>query len=102
MAPNMVRLRGRRGVSPKWRAAAGEGGLELSSTSRVPSVPTAGLQHRPQVGTWGWALRPAVLGLLVLLILVTLGAWLLWASIDPDEASAGDAPDIGAMTAPRR
>jgi hypothetical protein len=54
------------------------------------------LEHRPQIATWGWALRRAALGLLVLVVVVTLGAWLLWASIDPDEASAADAPGAGA------
>jgi hypothetical protein len=49
------------------------------------------IDSRPQVASLGWALRRAALGLLMLLVLVTLGAWLLYASIDPDEAAAADA-----------
>jgi hypothetical protein len=78
-----------------------EGGFDLASTSRIPSAPS-GLEHRPQIATWGWALRRAALGLLVLVVIVTLGAWLLWASIDPDEASAADAPGAGAATSQQR
>ena len=44
----------------------------------------------PQLATLGWAVKRAALGLLVLIVIVALGAWLLWASIDPDEASAAD------------
>jgi hypothetical protein len=40
-----------------------------------------------------------VVGLVFLILMVTLGAWLLWASIDPDEASAADAPEAGQATA---
>jgi hypothetical protein len=40
-------------------------------------------------------LKRAVVGLLVLILMVTLGAWLLWASIDPDEASASWSPEAG-------
>jgi hypothetical protein len=36
-------------------------------------------------------LRRAVLGILMLVAMVTVGAWLLYASIDPDEAAAGGA-----------
>ena len=47
----------------------------------------------PQIATLGWALRRAAWGLLMLAVAVTLGAWLLYASIDPDEAAAGDASE---------
>ena len=47
--------------------------------------------RQPQLVSLGWALRRAALGLLVLLVAVALGAWLLYASIDPDEAAAGPA-----------
>jgi hypothetical protein len=39
-----------------------------------------------------------VVGLVFLILMVTLGAWLLWASIDPDEASGG-ALEAGQATA---
>ena len=47
----------------------------------------------PQIATLGWALRRAAWGLLVLAVAVMLGAWLLYASIDPDEAAAGGSPE---------
>ena len=37
--------------------------------------------------TLGWALRRAALGLLILLAAAWLGAWLLYASIEPDSAT---------------
>jgi hypothetical protein len=37
--------------------------------------------------TLGWALRRAALGLLILLTVAGLSAWLLYASIEPDGAS---------------
>jgi hypothetical protein len=38
----------------------------------------------------------------MLLVIVTLGAWLLWASIDPDDAAAADGPDRTETTEPQR
>jgi hypothetical protein len=38
--------------------------------------------------TLGWALRRAALGLLILLAVAWLGAWLLYASIEPDGTTA--------------
>ena len=46
----------------------------------------------PETLSLGWALRRAAWGLLILSAAVTLGAWLLYASIDPDEAAAGSDP----------
>ena len=43
----------------------------------------------PQLATLGWALRRAALWLLMLFAMVVVGAWLFYASIDPDEAAAG-------------
>jgi hypothetical protein len=54
-----------------------------TTTSGVP-------QRQPQIATLGWALRRAALGLVILLTTVALGAWLLYASIDPDEAAAAE------------
>ena len=45
-----------------------------------------GPQREPQVATLGWALRRAGLGLLILMVAVALGAWLFYASIEPDGA----------------
>ncbi len=45
---------------------------------------------KPRHGaTLGWALRRAALGLLILTIAVGTFAWLLYATIDPDPAEAG-------------
>jgi hypothetical protein len=38
-----------------------------------------------KVPTLGWALRRALLGVFILSVSVTGAAWLLYASIDPDE-----------------
>lgn len=56
----------------------------------------------PQLATLGWAVKRAFLGLLMLIVMVALGAWLLWASIDPDEAAAGNGPERGGITAQQR
>lgn len=37
----------------------------------------------------GWALRRTALWLLMMTVMVGLGMWLFYASIDPDEAVAG-------------
>jgi hypothetical protein len=102
----MVGLDGRLPKEPKMTAAAGgaegslhtrerrfEGGFALTSTSGISSASTE-LQHR--------ALRRAMVGLVFLILMITLGAWLLWASIDPDEASAADAQETGQTTAGQR
>jgi hypothetical protein len=68
-------------------------GIALASTSGIPSA-TAELQQR--------TLKRAAVGLLVLIVMVTLGAWLLWASIDPDEASAAWSPEAGKVTEAQR
>jgi hypothetical protein len=41
-----------------------------------------------QLKTLGWALRRAALGLAILLVAAGLGAWLFYASIEPDGARA--------------
>jgi hypothetical protein len=45
--------------------------------------------RQAQLATLGWAVRRAALGLLILLTVAGLSAWLLYASIDPDDASPG-------------
>lgn len=56
-----------------------------------PSVPDVSLETRrePQLATFGWALRRAALGLLILLTVAALSAWLLYASIEPDGSGSG-------------
>jgi len=57
----------------------------------APGVPDVSFesQREPQLATLGWALRRAALGLLILLTVAALSAWLLYASIEPDGASTG-------------
>ena len=42
-----------------------------------------------QLVSLGWALRRTALWLGMLFAMVVVGAWLFYASIDPDEAAAG-------------
>jgi len=70
---------------PSARGQAHEGGVDLSSHPDVSQAPT------PQPVSVGWALRRTALWLLMLSVIVAVGAWLFYASIDPDEAAAGPA-----------
>jgi hypothetical protein len=66
----------------------------VSILSSHPDVPDALLQPQaqvPQPVSVGWALRRTALWLLMLSTMVAAGAWLFYASIDPDEATAGPA-----------
>jgi hypothetical protein len=72
----------------------------VSSPSR-PSEVALNIEPRPQLATLGWALRRAALGLLILLVMVVLAAWLFYAGIEPDEAVAG-APQQAGYAAPQR
>jgi hypothetical protein len=64
-----------------------------SASARGTEEAGDGQRPVPQIATLGWALRRAAWGLLVLAVTVMLGAWLLYASIDPDEAAAGGASE---------
>ncbi len=64
-----------------------------SASARGTQEAGNGQRPVPQIATLGWALRRAAWGLLVLAVTVMLGAWLLYASIDPDEAAAGGASE---------
>jgi hypothetical protein len=66
--------------------------LSLASAKDTEGT-TRGQRPVPQIATLGWALRRAAWGLLVLAVTVMLGAWLLDASIDPDEAAASAASE---------
>jgi hypothetical protein len=83
-------------------AAASGCTREISKLSSVSARGSEGAEEGPvpQIATLRWALRRAAWGLLMLAAAVTLGAWLLYASIDPDDAAAGDASEpIAAGTA---
>jgi hypothetical protein len=63
-----------------------------------PSVPGVSVepQREPQLATLGWALRRAVLGLVILLSAVALGAWLTSpASFDAIVRAASGVPVLG-------
>jgi hypothetical protein len=55
----------------------------------------------PQLLSLGWALRRAGLGLLILLAMIVLGGWLMYAGIEPDDASANTS-DQGGVHQPQR
>jgi hypothetical protein len=59
-------------------------------------------QKGPQLLTLGWALRRAALGLVMLFSMVMLGAWLFYASIDPNDGVAVEvAPSSGGPAQPQ-
>lgn len=55
-------------------------------------------QLPPRLPSLGWALRRAVLWLVMLFAMVVILGWLFYAGIDPDEASAG--PSAASEQAP--
>ena len=73
----------------------------MSSPPSVRKAVQETLPQPPQLPSVGWALRRTALGLLILSAMVVLGAWLFYASIDPDEASAGPSAPIE-QTPPRK
>jgi hypothetical protein len=79
-----------------------EGGLILSTPARIPDAAIEVASPPPQLATLGWAVRRAALGLLILFVMVVLGAWLFYASIDVDEAAASDSAPPAAESAPPR
>lgn len=86
LMPSMIR---KRGTSVQSRLQAARGSVVLSSP--VPDTLPRSPPQPPQLPSVGWALRRTALGLLILSAMVVLGVWLFYASIDPDEASAGPA-----------
>jgi hypothetical protein len=74
---------------------------KLSSASASSEGSGTGQRPVPKIATLGWALRRAAWGLLLLAVAVMLGAWLLYASIDPDEAAAGASTEAIEADAPK-
>lgn len=72
----------------------------MSSPSRIPDAALEPKSPPPQLATLGWAVRRAALGFAILIVMVVLGAWLFYASIDIDEAAAGDNMPPAAESAP--
>ena len=54
-----------------------------------------------QLASIGWALRRTALLLAILAVMVVFGAWLFYASIDSDEASAAGSLPASGGTAQR-
>jgi hypothetical protein len=72
----------------------------LSNPTSVQDAPLEARAQAPQLVSLGWALRRTALLLLMIFVMVVVGAWLFYAGIDPDEASAGPSPSEA--IAPRR
>jgi hypothetical protein len=66
----------------------------LSSSSKTNDVSMVPKQQGQPIASVGWALRRAALGLLMLFVMVMLAAWLLYTSIDPNEAAAAKASPL--------
>ena len=60
----------------------------LTLEYRTPRSNPSG-NEAPQLVSLGWALRRTALWLPMMFAMVVVGAWLFYASIDPDEAAAG-------------
>ena len=73
----------------------------MQSPVQTPDTEREAVPHRPQLASLGWAMRRVVLWLTIMVVIVVLGAWLFYASIDLDEASAADVsspPESAAAT----
>jgi hypothetical protein len=68
-------------------ANAGSATVEEAQPAQF-AAPPAQLAQPPQLMTLGWALRRAALGLVILLTVAVLSAWLFYASIEPDGTAA--------------
>jgi len=88
-------------AGPLRSANMGEIRKLSSASARGSEGPETGQRPVPKIATLGWALRRAVWGLLLLAVAVMLGAWLLYASIDPDEAAAGASTEAIEADAPK-
>jgi hypothetical protein len=60
----------------------------VQSPVEAPDAARQPTEHRPQLPSLGWALRRTALLLAIVAVMVSLGAWLFYASIDFNEASA--------------
>jgi hypothetical protein len=74
----------------------------LSSPSSVPDILPETQPQPPQLPSVAWALRRAALWLVMLFAMVVVLAWLFYAGIDPDEASAGPSAAPSEQAQPRK
>ena len=77
------------------------GGCILPSPVEAPDAALDPPRGQPQLASLRWALRRAALWLALVVVMAVLGAWLFYASVDTDEASAAGAPLATDATAPR-
>jgi hypothetical protein len=70
------------------------------STTTTPSRVEGDTVAALRVPTLGWAVKRALLGILILFISITGAACLLYASIDPDEEAAPAAVSPAAPDSP--
>ena len=63
----------------------------MSSQRDVSDAALQTAAATPQIVSLGWAVRRFALWLLMMSVMVVVGTWLFYASIDPDEATAGPA-----------
>jgi hypothetical protein len=64
----------------------------LQSPVEAPDAEPQPVTRPPKLASIGWALRRVALWLAIIAVLVAFGAWLFYASIDVDEASAAGTP----------
>jgi hypothetical protein len=55
---------------------------------QAPQKDATTSKPKPKTASLGWALRRALFGFVAMMTIVMLSAWLLYSSIDPDEALA--------------
>jgi hypothetical protein len=75
--------------------------LTLSTPVEAPEADRGAVAHQPQLVSLSWALRRVALLLALVTVMVVLGVWLFYASIDADEASAAGTAPASVSATPR-
>jgi hypothetical protein len=75
--------------------------LTLSTPVEAPEADRRADAHQPQLVSLSWALRRAALLLALVAVMVVVGVWLFYASIDADDASAAGASPTSVSATPR-
>src|SRR5262249_27983314 len=71
---------------------------DVQSPIEAPKVTGRSAEGQLQLVSLGWALRRTALLLAIIAVMVVFGAWLFYASIDSDEASAAGAEPAAERT----
>jgi hypothetical protein len=74
--------------------------LTLSTPVEAPEADRRVVADQPQLVSLGWALRRAALLLALVAVMVVVGVWLFYASIDADDASAAGSSPASVSAAP--